>query len=398
MNRKAVLISGAGIAGPTLAYWLLKRGFEPVLLERASHFREGGYMIDFWGVGFDVAERMQLIPRLRDAGYLIDRVKFIDECGRMRSGFDAEMLRRTLGNRFFSLPRGDLARAIFETCSEKIETIFGDTITAVREDAAGVDVQFEHGRSRRFDLVAGCDGLHSAVRKIAWRADKQFEMYLGYYCASFITANYPHREEQAYTSYAEPGRSISRYALRGGRTAFLFIFGREQPFIHAPDLASAKAILQETFEHDRWIEAPEILQRLAICDDLYFDSVSQIRMPTWSKGRSVVAGDAAYCPSLLAGEGAGFALAGAYILAGELQRANEDHALAYRAYEERFRPFIERKQQSAQQFATSLTPKTRLGLFVRDLVLRFTAFPRVSNWLMHRFVTDRFRLPDYPDC
>jgi len=397
VNRKSVLISGAGIAGPTLAYWLLKRGFEPVLLERAPHFREGGYMIDFWGIGFDVAERMNLIPRLRDLGYLIDRVKFVDERGRTRSGFDAKVLRSTLGNRFFSLPRGDLARTIFETLSNKVETVFGDTITAIHEDAAGVDVEFEHGRSRRFDLVAGCDGLHSAVRKIVWGAEKQFERYLGYYCASFITADYPHRDERTYTSYAEPGRSISRYALRGGRTAFLFIFAREQPLKGNPPLRDAKAMLRERFEHDRWLEVAEILQRLERCNDLYFDSVSQVRMPEWSKGRVALIGDAAYCPSLLAGEGAGFALAGAYLFAKKLQRASGDHLVAYRAFEERFRLFIERKQQSAQQFATSFTPKTRVGLFVRDLVLRLTAFPLVSNWLMRRFVTDQFQLPDYPD-
>jgi 2-polyprenyl-6-methoxyphenol hydroxylase-like FAD-dependent oxidoreductase len=155
--------------------------------------------------------------------------------------------------------------------------------------------------------------------------------------------------------------------------------------------------LRDTFKHDRWIEVPEILQRLEACDDLYFDSVSQIRMAAWSKGRVVLVGDAAYCPSLLAGEGAGFALADAYLLAGELQRVSEDYVLAYRAYEQRFRSFIERKQQSAVQFATSFTPKTRLGLFVRDLVLRLTAFSPVSDWLMRRFVTDRFKLPDYPN-
>jgi 2-polyprenyl-6-methoxyphenol hydroxylase-like FAD-dependent oxidoreductase len=395
MKQRSVLISGAGIAGPTLAYWLLKRGFEPVLLERASHFRQGGYLIDFWGLGFDVAERMQLIPRLRDAGYLIDRVKFVDEHDRARSAFNAETLRGTLGNRFFSLPRGDLANTIFDTVADKIETIFGDSITAIGEEPAGLEVQFEHGGTRRFDLIAGCDGLHSRVRRIVWGPEQKFQKYLGYYCASFVTTNYPHRDESAYTSYAEPGRSIGRCALRGGRTAFLFIFAREHPFEHHPNLRSAKEILRKTFERDRWTEVAGILQHLEACDDLYFDSVSQIRMPEWSRGRIVLAGDAAYCPSLLAGEGAGFAMAGAYLLAGELQHANGDHLVAYHAYEERFRAFIERKQQSAEQFATSFTPKTRMGLFVRDLVLRFTAFSPINNWLMHRFVTDQFELPDY---
>jgi len=396
MGQKSVLISGAGIAGPTLAYWLRHRGFEPVLIERAPHFRKGGYMIDFWGIGFDVAERMNLIPHLRDLGYLIDCVKFVNERGRKRSGFDAEILRRALGNRFFSLPRGDVAEAIFNTVADKIETIFGDSITAVREDPTGVEVQFEDGHARRFDLVAGCDGLHSAVRELMWGPDKNFVKYLGYYCASFITTNYARREEGTYTSYAEPGRQISRYALRGGRTAFLFIFARDQMFEQHPDLKTAKALLRKTFGGDRWIEVPEILKRLETCDDLYFDSVSQVQVPAWSRGRIVLVGDAGYCPSLLAGEGAGFALAGSYLLGGELQRARGDYLTAFHAYEQRFRPFIERKQESARQFASSFSPKTRLGLFVRDLVLRATSISFVSNWLMRRFVTDQFELPDYP--
>jgi 2-polyprenyl-6-methoxyphenol hydroxylase-like FAD-dependent oxidoreductase len=397
VKKKSVLISGAGIAGPALAYWLHHWGFEPVLIERAPQFREGGYMIDLWGVGYDVAERMKLIPHLREVGYLINCVKFVDERGRTRSGFDAKMLRDALGNRFFSLPRGDLARAIFDTVEDKIETIFGDTITVICEDPAGVDVQFKHGQSRRFDLVAGCDGLHSAVRQIAWGPEKEFEKYLGYCCASFLTGNYPHREEQTYTSYAEPGRQISRYTLRGDRTAFLLIFAREQPLAQSADQATAKAALRERFAGDHWTETAEILERLEACDDLYFDSVSQIRVPSWSKGRIVLVGDAAYCPSLLAGEGAGFALAGVYLLAGELQRASGDHAVAYRGYEQRFRAFIKRKQQSAVQFASSFTPKTRLGLFVRDFVLRLTALSTIRSLLVRRFVTDQFELPDYPD-
>jgi 2-polyprenyl-6-methoxyphenol hydroxylase-like FAD-dependent oxidoreductase len=396
VGQKSVLISGAGIAGPALAYWLRHRGFEPVLIEQAAHFRKGGYMIDFWGIGFDVAERMNLIPRLRDIGYLIDRVKFVNHCGRLRSGFDAKVLRRAVGNRFFSLPRGALAEAIFDIVADKIESIFGESITAIREDPTGVDVEFEHGHARRFDLVAACDGLHSVVRELLWGPDKTFVKYLGYYCASFITTNYPHRDEGTYTSYAEPGRQVSRYALRGGRTAFLFIFARKQILEQPPDLETAKAILRKTFAGDCWIEVPEILRRLEICNDLYFDSISQVCMPAWSRGRIVLVGDAAYCPSLLAGEGAGFALAGAYLLGGELQRASGNHLTAFRAYEQRFRPFIERKQQSARQFASSLTPKTSLGLFVRDLVLRATSISFVNNWLMRRFVIARFELPDYP--
>lgn len=354
-------------------------------------------MIDFWGVGFDVAERMNLLPRLLEVGYLIDRVRFVDERSRVRSEIDGDAVRRAVSDRFVSLPRGDLARAIFDRIVNDVEIIFDDSVMSLHEEPSGIELQFEHSAPRRFDLVVGCDGLHSAVRQAVFGPENQFEKYLGYYAASFVTREYPHRDERAYVSYAAPGRQISRYWLRGDRTAFLFVFAREERFIHHPHQLDARAILRETFASDRWSEIPEILNRLKDCEDLYFDSVSQIRMPAWSLGRIVLVGDAAYCPSLLAGEGAGLAMAGAYILAGELQRWNGDYSRAFRSYEQQLRAFIERKQHSGERFANSFAPKTRFGLFIRDLVLRSVPFSFVSDWLMQSFVADRFELPDYPN-
>ncbi len=350
-------------------------------------------MIDFWGVGFDVAERMDLIPRLREVGYVIDRIKFVDEKSRTRSQLGGNVLRRIIGDCFISLPRGDLAKVIFDTIAGNAEVIFDESVTAIREDSSGVEVSFERSAPRRFDLVAGCDGLHSVVRQAAFGPEQQFEKYLGYCVASFLTTNYPDRDEHCYLSYAAPARQISRYALRGNRTAFLFVFARKQSQ-HRDD---PKAIVRETFGDDRWIEIPEILKRMEECDDLYFDSVSQIRMSSWSRGRTVLVGDAAYCPSLLAGEGSAFAMAGAYILAGELQRANGDHEQAFRGYEQQFRAFIERKQRGAEQFATAFAPGTRFGLVVRDVVLRAASISIVGDWLMRRYVADRFGLPQYPN-
>ncbi len=395
MKARSILISGAGIAGPTLAYWLLRQGFTPTIVERAPQFREGGYMLDFWGVGYDVAERMNLLPRLREVGYFIEWIRFVEEKNRVRSELGGDAFRRAIGKRFISLPRGDLAKAIFDKIAGNVEVIFDDSVVAIQEDSTGVNVAFERTTPRHFDLVAGCDGLHSITRELVLGAEKQFDKYLGYYAASFVTTGYPYSDDRAYVSYAAPARQISRYALRGGRTAFLFVFAREEPFVEHPDHLDAKKILHETFSNDRWVEIPEILNRLVNCNDLYFDSISQIRMPSWSRGRTVLLGDAAYCPSLLAGEGAAFAMAGAYILAGELQRANGNHVRAFRAYEESFRVFIERKQHAAVRFAASFAPRTRFGLLVRDVVLRAASLPFIGNWLMKRLVADQFDLPVY---
>ena len=155
--------------------------------------------------------------------------------------------------------------------------------------------------------------------------------------------------------------------------------------------------LVDEFDREPWIEWPEIKRHLAACDNLYFDAVSQIELPAWSLGRAALVGDAAYCPSLLAGEGSAFAMAGAYILAGELQQADGDPA-AFAAYERRFRPFIERKQKSARRVRVQLCTQDAAGAPFRDLVLRVGAIPAVADRLMRRFVLDQFELPEYTPC
>jgi 2-polyprenyl-6-methoxyphenol hydroxylase-like FAD-dependent oxidoreductase len=394
--KKTVLISGAGIGGPALAYWLVEGGFDPVIVERAPEFREGGYVVDFWGVGYDVAEQMGLMPTLRAKGYVNDRVVFVRADGRTRSGFGGDVLRRSLGDRFLSIQRGDLARAIYATVQDRVETIFGDEIATLEQYHDRVDVRFHSGTSRSFDLVIGADGLHSNVRGLLFGARSFFQHHLGFYAAAFTSPGYTPRDEHTYLSYAAPGRQISRFALRDDTTGFLFVFRKAD---RDPDLIgnlpAQKRALCGLFAGDKWIEWPEIKRRLESCNELYFDSVSQVMLPQWSHGRVALLGDAAYCPSLLAGEGAAFAIAGAYILARELARAGDDHSTAFESYEHLFRPFIERKQQSARAFASSFTPATTLGLFARDIVLHLSALPFVANLLLGRFVTDRFDLPNY---
>jgi 2-polyprenyl-6-methoxyphenol hydroxylase-like FAD-dependent oxidoreductase len=397
MPIRNILVSGAGIAGCTIAYWLLNRGFTPILLERASHFREGGYIIDFWGVGFDVAELMGLIPQLRKAGYLIDHIEFVDRDGKERSSLGGHAFERVLGDRFFSIQRGELAKAIYGAVEHKIETVFGDSIKSITGRPDTLEVAFEHGAPRLFDLVIGTDGVGSSVRKMALPELHNPERYVGYYAASFLTTGYPWRREHTYVSYAAPGRQISRYALREDRTAFLFVFAapKIEPGLDR-DIEAQKKILKEIFSRRPWKEWPEIEERLNACDDLYFSAARQIELPSWGHGRIALVGDEAYCPSLLAGEGTAFAMAGAYILAAELALCGGDYTAAFRAYESRLRPFIQRKQKAARNFASSFAPKTEAGLVVRDIIFRLSAFPAVATFLVRQFVADRYTLPDYP--
>jgi 2-polyprenyl-6-methoxyphenol hydroxylase-like FAD-dependent oxidoreductase len=396
VRKQRVLIAGAGIAGPTLAYWLLEGGFEPVIVERAPKFREGGFIVDFWGVGYDVADQMQLLPALRSRGYVNDRAVFVRADGTERSSFGGGALRRSLGDRFLSIRRGDLAQLLHESVRDRIETRFDEEIATFDQTAAGVDVLFGSGRRECFHSLVGADGLHSRVRAEMFLPQPAVERYLGYYAAVFVAKAYSRRTDRTYLSYAAPGRQISRFALRDDETGFLFVF-RKKTFDRgfAADLTAQKQALLDVFHAETWEEWPEIRKHLEACSDLYFDAVAQVEIPAWSKGCVGLVGDAACCPSLLAGEGAAFAIAGAYILGREMAAAQGDHAAAFMSYERRFRPFVERKQQSARAFASSFTPATTLGLNVRDIVLKLTAVPFVADLLMRRFVTDRFSLPEY---
>lgn len=397
MAKQSVLISGAGIAGVSLAYWLSRRGFEPVLLERAPRFREGGYVIDLWGLGIEIAERMGLLPVLRERGYAIDHLRNVDATGRVRTELSGTTLRGALGNRFLSILRGDLARAIYDQVEGKVEALYGDGIHALHDDGAGVEVELESGTRRRFDLVVACDGLHSKVRALAFGPEAAHERYLGYVAAAFIARGYPHRDGGAVTSYAAPGHTISRYALRDDRTAFLMVMASdEKPAVGLHDLAAQKQLLAAAFAGDAWRERDEILERLASTDELYFDWLSQIEVRPWSRGRVALAGDAAHCPSLLAGAGCAFAMAGAYILAGELQHAQGDASTAFAAYERIYRPFIDAQQKAARGFAGAFAPRSRFAIFARDQAMRLLNLPGLGAWAMRRMFAHHFTLPEYP--
>jgi 2-polyprenyl-6-methoxyphenol hydroxylase-like FAD-dependent oxidoreductase len=394
LKNRRILICGAGIAGPTLAYWLHRYGFEPTLVERAPTLRQGGYLIDFWGLGVDVAERMEILPELREQGYEIDEVRLVDEQGDRSGGFNASVFRRLLGDRYLSILRSDLARVIFRSLEGNVRTIFDDTILSLIQDPEGVLVLFENGLPERFDLVVGAGGLHSPVRKIAFGSEG-FEKYLGYYTASFSVEGYPHRDARAYVSHSAPGRQVSRYSLRHGRTVFFFVFAsKAQLPLGREHLETHKDVLRRMFQHDGW-ECPEILAALDTCSDLYFDAVSQIRMDRWSQGRVTLLGDACFCPSLLAGQGSALAMAAAYVLAGELKSAGGDHVKAFASYERLFHPFVAKKQRAAARFAGSFAPRTRVGIWFRNAVTRLMSVPVIAYLAMGRMLSDSLKLPTY---
>ncbi|MGH6863376.1 MAG: FAD-dependent monooxygenase [Methylocella sp.] len=288
-----------------------------------------------------------------------------------------------------------MAKLIYHKIDGRYEAIFDDSVVGIEDTGDGVDVVFERAAPRRFDLVIGADGLHSAVRELVFGSQNQFEKYLGYTVAAFEIEGYGSRDERVYVSHCVPGKQVSRFAMRDDRTLFLFVFAADSvQHAAADDTTRHKAILREEFDDAGW-ECPKILAALDACGDVYFDRVSQIQMDGWSRGRVALIGDAAFCPSLLAGQGAALAMISAYVIAGELSKSEGRPQVAFPRYEQVMRPFMAAKQAAAQQFAGSFAPKTRMGLFLRNQITKAFALPFVAN-LAFGNLLDRIDLPDYP--
>lgn len=382
-----IAISGAGVAGTALAHWLHRTGHTPTVIEQAPAFRTGGYMIDFWGVGYTVAQRMGIEAQLLNAGYQIDTVRTVGADGGTVAALDTNVFRHLLSQDFTSLPRGDLAATIHATIADDVEMIYGDTITTVDQHDDGVRLSFAHAGPRNFDLLIGADGLHSNVRRLVFGPHREFERYLGVKVAACVVDGYRPRDELAYVTYAVPGRQAARVALRDDRTMFLFVYRDASGDIDA----DPKAALRNQFGDAGW-ECRQMLDALENTEDLYFDVVSQVRMDRWSQGRVLLIGDAAGCISLLGGEGTGLAITEAYVLAGELR--DGDHQRAFDRYETRLRPFIESKQSGARQFLGFFATRTRFGLWFRRMAIRAMNIRPLTN-LFAGSVRDDFELPDY---
>ncbi|MFC8127479.1 FAD-dependent monooxygenase [Streptomyces sp. NPDC057302] len=340
-----ILISGASVAGPALAYWLRRHGFTPTVVERAEQVRDGGYAVDFRGEALDVLDRMGILDQVRALDTEMSDAALMDGDGKQYATLPAVVFAGDL-----EILKGDLTRILYEATRDDVEYVFGDSIASLEEDETGVHVTFERGEPRTFDLVVGADGLHSRTRALTFGPEEQFIRHLGIYTAIFSLDNYLGLTNTGQL-YSVPGKAANIFSARHNTEARAALHFASDPLEYdRRDVAEHKRIVAERFADDGW-QVPRLLREAADAQDFYFDANAQVEMERWSKGRVVLLGDAGYCAAPTSGRGTSQALIGAYILAGELAAAGGEHTAAYAAYEQQMRAYVSEHQQAGREGA-----------------------------------------------
>jgi 2-polyprenyl-6-methoxyphenol hydroxylase-like FAD-dependent oxidoreductase len=366
-----VLISGAGIAGLSLALRLHQQGLEPVVVERSPTLRSVGYMLGLSDPGYDAGEHLGIAADLTAVQYLPQRLVYLGADGRKRLALEGRALEVLIGERQINLMRGDIERILYERVRDRLPIRFGASIAAFAQSAVGVTATLDTGKSIDADLLVGADGLHSRVRALAFGPEQEFVQFLGARVAAFILDRslVPGIAADETYSLTEVGRAAGLAAVRGGRVMAFFIYLTPRERRHD----TVEAELRHAFAGAAW-RVPELLDQVSKADSVYFDEVALVRAPHWSHGRIVLLGDAACAVSLIAGKGATLAMAGAVILA-EALAATGDIAAAASLYEARVRPWAESAQKTARRNLVLFTPKTKLQLMLREQMLRLASWP-----------------------
>ncbi|MFD4668330.1 FAD-dependent monooxygenase [Lentzea sp. NPDC058450] len=369
-----ILVSGASVAGPVLAYWLVRYGHEVTVVERSPVLRKtGGHAVDLFKPAMDISEKMGVIGRVESLATGTERITMLREGTSRPVGVDASKIFVAASDRHVEIMRDDLSEIYYDATRADVEYVFGDSITSIGQDG---DVTFEVGAPRRFDLVIGADGLHSNVRRLVLgEVEKTF---VGAYLA-VLSVPRDVGVPGAMTGHIGPGRMAAVYGARHLTDArALFLFRSAELAYHHRDVARQKELLREAFAGLN----PQVDAWMRYLDDdraFYFDSITQLRGDTWLRGRVALVGDAAYCPGPAIGGSTSLAVLGAYVLAGELSRG-DDFAAAFARYEKEMRPIVHGSRAFALGVAKTLIPATRAGVWglTRGMQL-VTALP---SWLV----------------
>ncbi|GAA3584512.1 FAD-dependent monooxygenase [Nonomuraea rosea] len=356
-----VLISGASIAGPALAYWLTRYGFSVTVVERAPGLRKtGGHAVDLFRPAMDIVEQMGVLEPVRAKKTGTEHLTIFREGVRKPIELELRRVMNAVSDRHVEIMRDDLSEIFYDVTRDDVEYVFGDSIASISE--AG-EVVFDGGRTETYDLVIGADGLHSNVRGLVFGPESRFTTWIGAYLAVLTVPNHLGLDGRM-EGIAGVGRMAAMYGaadLEDARAGFFFRTPEPLDYHHR-DVARQKELLRARFEGMGWA-VPTLLAELDRTPAFYFDSITQLRLDTWSRGRVTLVGDAGYCPGPAVGGSTSLAVVGAYILAGELAAHGGDHTRAYPAYEAEIGDYVRRSRSFAVGAAKRIVPRTRFDLW-----------------------------------
>lgn len=380
-RRKQAIIVGAGIAGLAAALRLRQVGWEPIVLERSSGRRRGGYALHLLGLGYEAAREMGLLPALRERHFGPLELTYLDAAGRRKMVVPRDAVGAMLGLRNLNLLRQDIEEVLFETVRGDVEVRFSSAVETVVQEADRVRAGLSDGAVVEGDLLVGADGRHSKVRELVFGPEERFRADLGYVEAAFMLEEFPPgAEDKAATSFTSPGRTALVTSLGRGRMAAFFTYRTRDT---AAELADGPQRALRGAYRDVGGIVPNLLDQLGRAESVHFDTMLEMLVEPWSRGRVVLLGDAAWCLSQFTGYGASLAIGGAALLAGRLA-ASSDLTAALHAWGVTLRPEASRRRQMGRQSAAFIVPTTPFQLWRRDMAMRAIGVRPITSLLKRR--------------
>jgi 2-polyprenyl-6-methoxyphenol hydroxylase-like FAD-dependent oxidoreductase len=386
-----ILISGGGIAGPSLAYWLTRQGHAVTIVEQAGELRTGGQAVDFRGPALTVLDKMGLLEKVRAGATSMGELALVDGRGKEVARLPAEVVSGEI-----EIHWGTFVRILYEAVRDDVSYRFGVRITAIDDEGQRVEATFSDGSTGNYDLVVGADGLHSGMRRLVFGPEDQYVTQLGQ-CFGFFDIDNCLRMDHCGMAYIDSGRTAALQAIEPDQPARASLFLNDpQVQFDYRDNEGNKRLFAQRFAGMGW-EVPHILDGLAEAPVVYFDSIAQVHLDSYARGRVCLTGDAAWCASPRSGMGTTLAMVGAYVLAHELQSAAGDYASAFDRYQRLMAPYVARCQKLALDALKTDRYSSGWRATLRNLVLQTLRIPVVSKFVAKQSlaVARSFTLPNY---